>query len=113
MLGLVNRSALCHHRRSPRSRTIGELQHVDTTVTTRVLFTVHRHHLELDVKEFVVARDLAGGGRLGYLRISGFGGYLPRRDASYASQLAKLDRALNTGLTSKRVGWMHSLIIDA
>lgn len=56
--------------------------------------------------------DLRGDRHLGYLRISGFGGYLPQENPTYASQLAELDRALNTILTSKRVGWLHGLIID-
>ncbi|MFF5299001.1 S41 family peptidase [Streptomyces sp. NPDC013161] len=56
--------------------------------------------------------DLRGDSHLGYLRVSGFGGYLPQDNASYASQLAELDRALNTILTSKRVGSLHGLIID-
>ncbi|WP_043676805.1 S41 family peptidase [Streptomyces xylophagus] len=56
--------------------------------------------------------DLAGGGRLGYLRISGFDGYLPDEEASYAAQLAELDRALNTVLTPERARHLHGLIID-
>lgn len=87
--------------------------------------------LDAKVKKFIEARDLAnapyrrdfangrityadlpGGGRLGYLRISGFGGYLPDENASYAAQLAELDRALNTVLTPQRSRHLHGLIID-
>ncbi|MEV5530386.1 S41 family peptidase [Streptomyces prunicolor] len=87
--------------------------------------------LDARVKKFIVARDLAGapyrrdfangrityadlsgGGRLGYLRISGFGGYLADEKASYAAQLAELDRALNTVLTPERSRHLHGLIID-
>ena len=87
--------------------------------------------LDARVKEFVAARDLAGapyrrdfanghityadladGGRLGYLRISGFGGYLADEKASYAAQLAELERALNTVLTPERSRHLHGLIID-
>lgn len=88
--------------------------------------------LDARTKEFIERHDLAGatyhrdfanarityadlrgdGGHLGYLRISGFGGYLPQEHASYASQLAELDRALNTILTSERVSRLHGLIID-
>lgn len=87
--------------------------------------------LDARVKKFIVARDLAnapyrrdfangrityadlaGGGRLGYLRISGFGGYLADEKASYAAQLAELDRALNTVLTPERARHLHGLIID-
>jgi len=56
--------------------------------------------------------DLAGSGRIGYLRISGFDGYLPDEEASYAAQLAELDRALNTVLTAQRSRHLHGLIID-
>jgi hypothetical protein len=87
--------------------------------------------LDAKVKKFVEARDLAnapyrrdfangrityadlaGGSRLGYLRISGFGGYLPDEEASYAAQLAELDRALTTVLTPERSRHLHGLIID-
>ncbi|MFJ9632112.1 S41 family peptidase [Streptomyces sp. NPDC101175] len=87
--------------------------------------------LDAKVKKFVVARDLAGapyrrdfangrityadlagGDRIGYLRISGFAGYLPDDDAPYAAQLAELDRALNTVLTPERTRHLHGLIID-
>ncbi|MBK3567340.1 S41 family peptidase [Streptomyces sp. MBT62] len=87
--------------------------------------------LDAKVKKFIVTRDLAkapyhrdfangrityadlaGGDRLGYLRISGFDGYLPDEDASYAAQLAELDRALNTVLTQQRSRHLHGLIID-
>ncbi|MDV9170196.1 S41 family peptidase [Streptomyces sp. W16] len=86
--------------------------------------------LDARVKKFIVARDLAnasyrrdfangrityadlaGDGRLGYLRISGFGGYLADENASYAGQLAELDRALNTVLTPERSRHLHGLII--
>ncbi|WP_327401920.1 S41 family peptidase [Streptomyces sp. NBC_01288] len=88
--------------------------------------------LDTRTKKFIERHDLAGAtyrrdfangrityadlrgdtGHLGYLRISGFGGYLPQEHASYASQLAELDRALDTILTSKRVNRLHGLIID-
>ena len=86
--------------------------------------------LDAKVKKFIETRDLAKapyrrdfangrityadlpGGRLGYLRISGFDGYLPDDDASYAAQLAELERALNTVLTPQRSRHLHGLIID-
>lgn len=86
--------------------------------------------LDARVKEFIVTHDLAGAryrrdfanghityadlpdGRLGYLRISGFSGYLADEEASYAAQLAELDRALNTVLTPQRSRHLHGLIID-
>lgn len=92
---------------------------------------VPSEQLDARVKKFIVARDLAnapyrrdfangrityadlaGGGRLGYLRISGFGGYLADEKASYAAQLAELERALNTVLTPERSRHLHGLIID-
>ncbi|MGX9888695.1 S41 family peptidase [Streptomyces sp. NPDC002276] len=87
--------------------------------------------LDAKVKKFIEARDLAnapyrqdfangrityadlpGSSRIGYLRISGFDGYLPDDEASYAAQLAELDRALNTVLTPRRSQHLHGLIID-
>lgn len=87
--------------------------------------------LDARVKKFVVARDLAGapyrrdfangrityadlagGDRIGYLRVSGFGGYLPDDKAPYTAQLAELERALNTVLTPGRARHLHGLIID-
>ncbi|WP_262064003.1 S41 family peptidase [Streptomyces sp. STR69] len=86
--------------------------------------------LDAKVKKFIETRDLAKapyrrdfangrityadlpGGRLGYLRISGFDGYLPDEEASYGAQLAELDRALNTALTPQRSRHLHGLIID-
>ncbi|MFJ3423178.1 S41 family peptidase [Streptomyces sp. NPDC086082] len=56
--------------------------------------------------------DLRGDDHLGYLRISGFSGYLPQEGASYESQLAALNKALDTILTPARVGRLHGLIID-
>lgn len=92
---------------------------------------VPTEELDAKVKKFIVARDLAnapylrdfangrityadlaGSGRIGYLRISGFVGYLPDEKASYAAQLAELDRALNTILTPERSRHLHGLIID-
>ncbi|MEV6837763.1 S41 family peptidase [Streptomyces sp. NPDC051133] len=84
--------------------------------------------LDARVKKFVVARDLQGApyrrdfaaGRityadlrddLGYLRISGFGGYAGD-DAPYTAERAELDRALDTVLTRSRTRWLKGLVID-
>ncbi|MFF5547048.1 S41 family peptidase [Streptomyces olivaceoviridis] len=84
--------------------------------------------LDAKVKEFILARDLkdatglqdfAAGrityadlrGGLGYLRISGFGGYAGA-DAPYTAEQAELDRALDTVLTPGRTRHLKGLIID-
>ncbi|GHD31146.1 peptidase [Streptomyces violarus] len=89
--------------------------------------------LDAEVKKFVIDRDLKGApyrqdfanGRItyadltrgtgradqGYLRISGFGGYLPE-NAPYAAHLAELDKALDTILTKDRTQRLNGLIID-
>ncbi|MFF8865397.1 S41 family peptidase [Streptomyces sp. NPDC015139] len=84
--------------------------------------------LDARTKEFVVARDLRpvsgrqdfGAGRityadlrgdLGYLRISGFGGYTGA-DAPHSAERAVLDRALDTVLTRDRTRRLRGLIID-
>ncbi|AWT47369.1 MULTISPECIES: S41 family peptidase [Streptomyces] len=89
---------------------------------------VPTEELDTKVKKFVVARDLknarnlqdfANGrityadlpGALGYVRISGFGGYAGH-GASYAAQLAELDRALDTVLSRERTQRLKGLIID-
>lgn len=53
--------------------------------------------------------DLPGG--QGYLRISGFGGYV-RGGAPYAAQLAQLDKALDTILTAEHTKHLKGLIVD-
>ncbi|MER6852871.1 S41 family peptidase [Streptomyces flaveolus] len=55
--------------------------------------------------------DLAGPGRLGYLRVSGFGGYAGD-DHSYAAQLRELDTALDIVFTADRAHRLRGLIID-
>ncbi|MER5960945.1 S41 family peptidase [Streptomyces sp. NPDC002057] len=84
--------------------------------------------LDARVKAFVVERDLKdarnlqdfGRGRItyadlpggqGYLRISGFGGYVAD-GAPYAGQLAELDRALDTVLDQERTRRLKGLTID-
>ncbi|WP_053656252.1 S41 family peptidase [Streptomyces sp. MMG1121] len=84
--------------------------------------------LDAKAKEFIIARDLGdaahrqdfGAGRityadlpddLGYLRISGFGGYAGE-DAPYTAEQAELDRALNTVLTPARAERLKGLVID-
>ncbi|MGV4980848.1 S41 family peptidase [Streptomyces sp. NRAIS4] len=84
--------------------------------------------LDARVKKFIEARDLKdasyrqdfGAGRityadlpgdLGYLRISGFGGYAGD-NAPYTAEQAELDRALNTVLTPGRTGRLKGLVID-
>ncbi|WP_369394167.1 S41 family peptidase [Streptomyces sp. CG1] len=84
--------------------------------------------LDTRVKRFIVARDLKdasyrqdfGAGRityadlpgdLGYLRISGFGGYAGEH-APYTAERAELDRALNTVLTPGRTQRLKGLVID-
>ncbi|MCX4771360.1 S41 family peptidase [Streptomyces sp. NBC_01285] len=83
--------------------------------------------LDARIKNHIVARDLKGGkprefaeGRisyadlpdgLGYLRISGFGGY-NKKDSSYAAQLAELDQALDAVLTTGRTASLTGLVID-
>ncbi|WP_405991463.1 S41 family peptidase [Streptomyces sp. NBC_00986] len=56
--------------------------------------------------------DLPGDSHLGYLRVSGFSGYLPAEGATYASQLAELDKALGAIFTKARTGHLRGLIID-
>jgi C-terminal processing protease CtpA/Prc len=89
---------------------------------------VPTEELDAEVKKFVVARDLAHArsvrdfahgrityadlpGGLGYLRISGFGGYTGE-PAPYAAQLAELDRALDTVLGREHHPRTKGLIID-
>ncbi|MGW7522415.1 S41 family peptidase [Streptomyces sp. NPDC054783] len=84
--------------------------------------------LDARVKEFITARDLgdtshrqdfAAGrityadlpGNLGYLRVSGFGGYAGK-DAPYTAERAELDRALNTVLKPSRTERLKGLVID-
>ncbi|AKJ08800.1 protease [Streptomyces incarnatus] len=84
--------------------------------------------LDATVRKFIAARDLKdalgredfGAGRityadlpggLGYLRISGFGGYAGE-DAPYTAERAELDRALNTVLTPSRTERLKGLVID-
>lgn len=83
--------------------------------------------LDTRIKNHIVARDLRGreprefaNGRisyadlpdgLGYLRISGFAGY-DTEDPSYAAQLARLDDALDTVLTTGRTASLRGLVID-
>ncbi|EST36212.1 S41 family peptidase [Streptomyces roseochromogenus] len=84
--------------------------------------------LDASVKKFIEARDLNdashrqdfGSGRityadlpgdLGYLRISGFGGYAGEH-APYTAEQAELDRALNTVLTPGRTERLQGLVID-
>ncbi|MBX7552054.1 S41 family peptidase [Streptomyces sp. tea 10] len=84
--------------------------------------------LDAKVKNFIVARDLKdaahrqdfGAGRityadlpgdLGYLRISGFGGYAGE-NAPYTAEQAELDRALNTVLDARRTKRLKGLVID-
>ncbi|TDT29351.1 tricorn protease-like protein [Streptomyces sp. BK208] len=66
-------------------------------------------------REFAQGRityaDLAGPGRLGYLRVSGFGGYTGD-DPSYTAQLRELDAALDTVFTVDRAHRLRGLIID-
>jgi len=82
------------------------------------------------VKKFIVERDLArapyrrdfAAGRItyadlpdggpGYLRVSGFGGYTTADHGSYAANLAELDKALDTVLTTERTRRLPGLIID-
>ena len=86
--------------------------------------------LDAKVKKFIGERDLKGApyrqdfaaGRItyadlpyggpGYLRISGFGGYTTDDRASYAADLAELDKALDTVLTAERTHRLPGLIID-
>ncbi|MFB7608700.1 S41 family peptidase [Streptomyces gardneri] len=84
--------------------------------------------LDAKVKKLVVERDLKdarniqdfGAGRItyadlpggqGYLRISGFGGYAGNK-ATYAAELAELDKALNTVLDQERTRHLKGLVID-
>lgn len=84
--------------------------------------------LDAKVKKFVVERDLKdarnlrdfAAGRItyadlpggqGYLRISGFGGYAGGK-ASYAAELAELDKALDTVLGQERTRHLKGLVID-
>lgn len=83
--------------------------------------------LDSQVKKFIVERDLKNArnlqdfaqGRIiygelpggqGYVRISGFAGYAA--GATYAAQLAELDRALDTALSQERTQRLKGLIID-
>ncbi|MFE0249557.1 S41 family peptidase [Streptomyces sp. NPDC059010] len=90
---------------------------------------VPTEELDAKVKKYITARDLKdapyrrdfANGRItyadlrhggqGYLRISGFDGYTAE-PASYATQLAVLDRALDTVLTPERTRRLTGLIID-
>ncbi|GHE08213.1 S41 family peptidase [Streptomyces alanosinicus] len=84
--------------------------------------------LDAKVKKYIEARDLKdasyrqdfGAGRityadlpgdLGYLRISGFGGYAGD-GAPYTAEQAELDRMLNTVLTRDRTERLKGLVID-
>lgn len=84
--------------------------------------------LDAKVKKFIVARDLEGAtrrqdfaagrityadlpGGLGYLRVSGFGGYAGK-NAPYTAEQDRLDRALNTVLTTDRTKRLKGLVID-
>ncbi|MGW3208099.1 S41 family peptidase [Streptomyces sp. NPDC001135] len=84
--------------------------------------------LDARVKKFILTRDLedaphrqdfAAGrityadlrGDLGYLRISGFGGYAGD-GAPYTAEQAELDRALNTVLTPSRTQRLKGLVVD-
>ncbi|WP_055524632.1 S41 family peptidase [Streptomyces graminilatus] len=84
--------------------------------------------LDTKVKKFIVARDLKdarnlqdfANGRItyadlpggqGYVRISGFGGYVAG-GAPYAAQLAELGKALDTILSQERTQRLKGLIID-
>ncbi|MGW7821712.1 S41 family peptidase [Streptomyces puniciscabiei] len=84
--------------------------------------------LDARVRKFIAARDLKDAlchedfgagrityadlpGRLGYLRISGFGGYAGE-DAPYTAEQAELDRALNAVLTPSRTERLKGLVID-
>ncbi|MEU1626092.1 S41 family peptidase [Streptomyces sp. NPDC020096] len=80
------------------------------------------------VKKYVKDRDLRGrplqefaGGRisyadlpdgLGYLRISGFGGYTADRNDAYAANAKALDQALDTVFSTGRTARLKGLIID-
>ncbi len=83
--------------------------------------------LDTKVKKFIERRDLKDAthrqdfaqGRItyadlpggqGYLRISGFAGYVP--DGPFAAHRAELDRALDTVLTKDRVRRLKGLVID-
>ncbi|MFJ9936975.1 S41 family peptidase [Streptomyces virginiae] len=85
-------------------------------------------NLDARVKKFVVERDLKdarnlrdfAAGRItyadlpggqGYLRISGSGGYVGGK-ASYAAELAELDRALDTVLGQECTRHLKGLVID-
>ncbi|MFF4798080.1 S41 family peptidase [Streptomyces sp. NPDC001351] len=86
--------------------------------------------LDARAKKFIVERDLAkapyrrdfAAGRVtyadlpgngpGYLRVSGFGGYTTADHGSYAANLAELDKALDTVLTTERTRRLPGLIID-
>ncbi|OIK02761.1 S41 family peptidase [Streptomyces monashensis] len=89
---------------------------------------VPSEELDAKAKKFIVARDLGdaahrqdfGAGRityadlpgdLGYLRLSGFGGYAGK-DAPYTAEQAELDRALNTVLDAGRTKRLKGLVID-
>jgi hypothetical protein len=81
---------------------------------------VKRYIVEGDLKDASYRQDFAAGrityaalpdGGPGYLRISGFGGYTTD-DASYAANLAELDKALDTVLTTERIRRLPGLIID-
>jgi hypothetical protein len=84
--------------------------------------------LDAKAKRFTIARDLKGAthrhdfaagrityadlrGDLGYLRISGFGGYAGD-GAPYTAERAELDRALDAVLTPGRTRRLNGLIID-
>ncbi|WP_269858790.1 S41 family peptidase [Streptomyces sp. RPT161] len=84
--------------------------------------------LDARVKAYVKDRDLRGrplrefaGGRigyadlpggLGYLRVSGFGGYSADRDDPYTADEQALDRALDTVFSAERTRALKGLAID-
>lgn len=78
----------------------------------RVKTYVERRDLHGTLTEYAQGRvgyaDLPGG--LGYLRISGFGGYTKADD--YAANAAELTRALDAVFTPRRVDALRGLVID-
>ncbi|MFE9847051.1 S41 family peptidase [Streptomyces goshikiensis] len=80
---------------------------------------VKKFVMERDLKNAQTIQDFASGrityadlpGGQGYLRISGFGGYAGG-GASYAAELAELDKALDTILDQERTRHLKGLIID-
>ncbi|MEU6594062.1 S41 family peptidase [Streptomyces sp. NPDC046881] len=80
---------------------------------------VKRYTITRDLKDAKNRQDFAAGrityadlpGDLGYLRISGFGGYAGD-GAPFTAERAELDRTLDTVLTPARTRRLHGLIID-